>query len=115
MSGALFISELGDNLNHFHDVGGMQTTLEWGARGMNDFLPDHIKHIQSLIAVGLHEREKYLAFTQNVHLISPFGNESHHEKRVEISVVLMHKAWFKSRPRLPRDATSSEPSLRQGR
>jgi hypothetical protein len=94
MSGAFFISELGDNLNHLHDVGGMQTTFEWGARGMNDFLPDHIKHIQSLTAIGLHEREKYLAFTQNVHLIALFGNESHPEKRVEVSIVLMHIGGF---------------------
>jgi hypothetical protein len=69
MSGALFISDLGDNLNYLHDVGSMQTTFERRARGMHDFLPDHIKHIQSLTAVELHEREKYLAFTQNVHLI----------------------------------------------
>jgi hypothetical protein len=94
MSGALFISELCDYLNRFHDVGGMQTTLEREARGMNNFLPDHIKHIQSLTAVGLHEGEKNLALTQDVHLISPFGSESHPKKRVEIPVVLMQICGF---------------------
>jgi hypothetical protein len=51
----------------------MQTTLERKARGMNNFLSDHIKHIQALTAIGLHEGEKNLAFTQDVHLISPLG------------------------------------------
>ena len=88
MSGALFISDLGDNLNHLHDVGGMQTTFEWRARSMNDLLTDHIKNIQSLTTVWFHEREKYLAFTQNIHLISSFWNKSHSEERIEISTVL---------------------------
>ena len=38
---------------------------------MNNFLPNHIKHIQALTAIGLHEGEKNFAFTQDVHLISP--------------------------------------------
>jgi hypothetical protein len=63
MSGALFISEFGDHLNHFHDVGGMQTSLEQKARGRNNFLPNHIKDIQALTAIGLHEGEKNYDFT----------------------------------------------------
>jgi hypothetical protein len=94
MCGALFISESGDHLNHFHDVGGMQTSLERKARGMNNFLPNHIKHIQALTAIGLHEGEKNFALTQDVHLISPLGNESHPVKRVEVPVVLMQICGF---------------------
>jgi hypothetical protein len=63
MSGALFISELGDHFNHFHDEGCMQTSLERKARGMNNFLPNHIKDIQALTDIGLHEGEKNFAFT----------------------------------------------------
>jgi hypothetical protein len=72
----------------------MQTSLERKARGMNNFLPNHIKHIQALTAIGLHEGEKNFAFTQDVHLISPLGNESHPEKRVEVPVVLMKICGF---------------------
>jgi hypothetical protein len=89
MSGALFISKLGDHFNHFHDEGGMQTSLERKARCMNNLLSNHIKDIQALSAIWLHEGEKNFSFTQDVHLISPLGNESHPEERVEVPVILM--------------------------
>ena len=50
---------------------------------MNNFLPNHIKDIQALSAIGLHEGEKNFTFTQDVHLISPFENKSRPKKRVE--------------------------------
>jgi hypothetical protein len=37
------------------------------------------------------------------------------EKHLQNKPYTVDKAWFKSGPRVPRDATSSEPNLRLGR
>jgi hypothetical protein len=45
MSCPFFKSKLCHNFNHFHDEGGMKTSLEREAGSMDDLLPNHIKNI----------------------------------------------------------------------
>jgi hypothetical protein len=40
--------ETGSQLNHLHDKRSMKTSLQWKAGSMNDFLPDHIKDVDTL-------------------------------------------------------------------
>jgi hypothetical protein len=48
MSCAFIISKLRHNFNHLHDKRSMKTSLQWKAGSMNDFLPDHIKEVDTL-------------------------------------------------------------------
>jgi hypothetical protein len=72
MSGALLISDLSNNFNHFHNERSMKATFEGWAWGMDDLLPNHTEDIQSYTAIWFHEWEKNFTLTQNIHLISTF-------------------------------------------
>jgi hypothetical protein len=56
---------------------------------MDNLLPDHVKNVDSFRAIGLHKREQDFALTQDVHLVTPFGNEGHSAERVDISVIFV--------------------------
>jgi hypothetical protein len=57
---------------------------------MDNLLPDHIKNVDALRNVGLHEWEQDLVLSKNIHLVTPFGNEGHPAERVDISVIFVH-------------------------
>jgi hypothetical protein len=77
MSCAFLIVKLSDHFNHLHDEGGVKTSLKREAGSMNNFLPNHVKNVDAFRAIGLHKREQEFALSQDVHLITPFGNEGH--------------------------------------
>jgi hypothetical protein len=46
---------------------------------MDNFFPNKIKDIDHLLLARLHEVNKHSAFSEHIHMISPFREEGHSE------------------------------------